>query len=438
MTLTNPFEEIVSLSPNTYKNSTVVTRIGGVGFTLWDTVKASLGCRLNLGLLGGSGEGKSQLVSDIQGLFGNNADKVLGRNDLDIKSLYRELDFGQLKEALDTGGKVSQAALSTITGNISKPLVVVEEINRCVEAIQNQFFNIFEGFIEIDGTSYALGGSTLETFRGLAGEEWQRNIRYSVGVWTANLGNGEYTGTVSMDKALKERSHLMIDVDNFSLQAPDLDSILLGSGGEIRLKDHEGAQDHTEKFAKAFASMAQSSYTPDPIELGQELLLFRYLVLGLDYIPHENANNSKKAMKEVWPALAEEKGIGSGDEKYLYRMVASASVRSAMTIMSFARGLRQYARAKDTTAKPTVLESVTESFKLVGAYSGMLRNPQRIREEFVGNPYRAATKVADVLEARLSVKQDVMDAIIYSKAEKRPLTRAIKNECTADFACFVS
>jgi hypothetical protein len=117
-------------------------------------------------------------------------------------------------------------------------------------------------------------------------------------------------------------------------------------------------------------------------------------------------------------------------------MVFPASVRGAMTIMTLARALREYVKAKDKKAKPTVLDSVTESFKLVAAYSGMLENPQRIRENYVGNPYRAAVDVGTILQTRLGEKKHLMDAIVHCKAEEKPLTREMINECTGEYACW--
>ncbi len=437
MTTDNPMKKIASLEAPTYRNTTKVFSLAGVEGTLWDATKVALAGRLNLGLYGGSGMGKSQLLADVQSLFGNNASYVLGRNDLDIKALFRQLNFRGLKEAMDKGGEVSQADLTNVTNAIYKPLVVVEEINRAMEVVQNQLFNVFEGFIELDGHKYSLGGTEMQSFRDFDGKEWSQNVRYSVGVWSANYGNGQYTGTVSMDKALKERSHVIIDVDNFSPRPADLDRILLGSGGEIRLKEQEQAEDRTQDFVAAFQYMKQKSHTPSPKELGAELLLFRYLVHGLDYLPCGAANNSKRLMKEVWPSKAEEDDIGSDDDdKLLYRMVFPASVRGAMTIMTLARALREYVKAKDPGAEPTVLDSVAESFKLVAAYSGMLENPQRIRENYVGNPYRAAVAVGDILKERLSKQKNLMDAIVHCKAEEKPLTREIIYDCKGEYACF--
>ena len=79
-----------------------------------------------------------------------------------------------------------------------------------------------------------------------------------------------------------------------------------------------------------------------------------------------------------WPRGAEEKNIGTTEEeKYLYRVVQPASVRGALSILTFARALREYARAENPRAKPNVLDSVVESMVLMGAYI-MLGNPQQI------------------------------------------------------------
>lgn len=432
-------KNIAELEAPTYINESKVFSLGDVDFYLWDVVKTALAGRLNTGLASGAGMGKSQFFADVQALFGGDSNYILGRNDLDIKSLFRQMNFKKLNDAMKDGGAVSQKELSDITADIYRPLIVVEEINRCAEIVQNQLFNIFEGFIELDGTKYSLGKGDTKNFKDFNDKNFVQNVLYSVGVWTANFGNGSYTGTVSMDKALKERSHLIIDVDNFvpgQDNTADLDNILLGCGGEIRLKNQENPKANTKNFIDAFAYLKQKANTPDKLELGEELLLFRYLIHGLDYIPCESAKNSKRVMKEVWPSKAEEDSIGNDDEKILYRMIFPASVRSAMTIISLARALREYSKIKNPKAKPSVLDSVVESFKLVGAYSGILENPQRIREEYVGNNYLAAKSAGDIIKQRLENKSDLMQAIAHYKSEGKALPKNILNDCKGEFYCF--
>lgn len=437
----NSLKKLVGHEAPTYKNTTKLFSLEGVDFYLWDAVKAALAGRLNIGLGGGAGLGKSQLFADIQALVGNNASYALGRNDMDIKSLFRKLNFKPLVKAMKEGKTVSQKALSQITADIYRPIVVVEEINRCAELVQNQLFNIFEGFIEIDGEKYSLGGTDLVTFKDFAGKDYTQNVAYSVGVWSANFGHG-HTGTVAMDTALKERSHLIVDVDNFvpgKDNPEDLDDILTESGGEVRLKEQENPKDRTKDFIDAFHHMKQKAYTPDKKEIAKEMLAFRYLIHGLDYIPCENADNSKRVMKEVWPSKAEEDSIGTEeDDKIMYRMVYPASVRGAQTIIMLARALREYAKAKDPKSDPGVLSSVIESFKLVAPYSGIIYNPQRIREDYVGNHYKAACKVGDIIQAKFEddVIAELIDSITLFKSKNEPLPKEALDYCKGEFACF--
>ena len=432
----NPIKTVVNIDSPTYLNNSPILNLGGTDFSLTDIVKAGLCARLNIGLAGGAGMGKSQLLSDIQSWFGNNASYVLGRNDLDIKSLFRELNFKSLKEAMDKGSSVSQKEMSKVTSEIYKPLIIVEEINRAAEVVQNQLFNIFEGFIEIDGTKYQLGDGKIETYKGIDGKEFSKNTNYSVGLWSANFGNGQYTGTVSMDKALKERSHLIIDIDNFPMLNDDLDSILLGNSGEVRLKEQEKPKNNTQNFVDAFHYFKQKSFVPNSDEILQELLLFRYLVNGLDYIPCESAKNSKRVMKESWPSKADEDNIGTSEEEIIInRMVYPASVRSAQTILMFARSLREYAKAKNSKANPTVLDSVIESFKLATPHSGIIENDARIRENFAGNRYLASCKVADIIKQKFDEKSDLIYAISHLKSQGKPISKEILDECKDDFYC---
>ena len=436
------FKKIVELPASTYVNTTPVMRLGGVDLMMWDVVKAALAARLNTGLGGGSGGGKSQLFADVSGLFGNDVTYVLGRNGTDIVDFYRQFKFGKLKEAMDKGGDVSQHDIIGVTSRLRRPITLVEEINRAAEIVQNQYFNVFEGFVEVGGDKFPLGAGKLTTYKDYDGSEIVRSTHYSVGLWTANFGNGEYGGTVSMDKGLKERSHMIIDVDNFypgRVNPSDLDHILLKSAGEVRLKDSEGAENRTQHFSDAFNALGQIGLTPNPEIFGEELFLFRYLIMGLDYVPIPEAKNSKRMLKEVWPQKVEEQKFDqsvSNDQKALYKIVFPASTRSALTMIALARSLRAYTVAMDPKASPPVIDSVIEAFKLVAPYGGLINNAHIVKEEFAGNSYLAAAQTGDFLRTKLLAKVDVMQTIIGQKSKGEPLMQRQIDECTEEFACF--
>src|SRR3989344_3271813 len=172
----NPIKEIAKIKAPKYINTSIVSKLGGVNLTMEDILKIALSARLNIGLGGGSGMGKSQLIADAMSFFGNNATYVLGRNDLDIKQLFMQMNFAKLNEAMQSGGSVSQKDISNITSDICRPLVVVEEIHRCAEIVQNQLFNIFEGYIELGGKKCALGKSDMVTIKDTDGTERTINL----------------------------------------------------------------------------------------------------------------------------------------------------------------------------------------------------------------------------------------------------------------------
>ncbi|MEK6938407.1 MAG: hypothetical protein AABX04_05160 [Nanoarchaeota archaeon] len=369
--------EITEIEPPTYKNNLTVFTLAGVPFTPWKVVKAALAARLNIGLYGEQGMGKSQLFADVRSLAGNEAVQFYGRNDLDVKVAFRRLGLSKVAQALKEGTDLDESELIQMTSAVYKPLILVEEINRSVEMVQNQHLSLMEGFLELgDGKRYVLGGGKRHTFHYPDGETFETNTRYSVGLWTANSGTS-YTGTSTMDPALKGRTHLILDVDNFDPENEDLDEIVLNSGGEPRLKEADNPKNRIALFEQAYLDMLQRSFTPQVNLIQEEVMLFRYLVKGLNYIDCAGAEYSKRKMKS-WPRGAEEKNIGTTEEeKYLYRVVQPASVRGALSILTFARALREYARAENPRAKPNVLDSVVESMVLMGAYI-MLGNPQQI------------------------------------------------------------
>lgn len=431
------FKKVVEFNLPVYVNTTPVLRLSSVDFNISDILKSAVIARMNIGLLGDTGNGKTQLEKDIMSMFGGRANYVLGRNDLDIKQLYRHIDFTELIKAKNRGGKVSASDITHVTERAHMPLTVVDEINRCVEAVQNQLFNIFDGYIEIDGKSYPLGQGQIQT-QNISGKESSRNSVYSIGICSANYGNGKFTGTSTMDRAMKDRLHLTVDVDNFSPGNEDLDGIICKSSGEVRTKDSSSESITSDIIG------ANDYFKEKSGELGpEELLYFRYLVNGLDYIPIEAADNSKRKIKEVWPGKAEEDNLGSDDEIYLYRMVSPASVRGALATLNLARVLREYAKVKDpnfdkgyTSRGSVILDSVISAFQLTGAYSGIIANQQRLNEDFVGNPHNAMKKVSEIVKKRLYDGYDMIKAIIISKVNKTPFTKKMENFCKGDFACF--
>src|SRR3989344_6424797 len=128
-----------------YKNSTQLAQLHGVPIYMNDMVDACLMGRLNLFLQGDTGSGKTQLARDVMSYFGDKAMFILGRNDMDTRELFQQINL----EKLRTGQ--SSAELKELTDKVKYHLIVVDELPNCVPAVRAQLFNLFDGFVEING-----------------------------------------------------------------------------------------------------------------------------------------------------------------------------------------------------------------------------------------------------------------------------------------------
>ena len=185
-----------------YKNSTEITNINGTPIYTNDIVDACLRGRLNLFLQGDTGSGKTQLARDAMSDFGDKSMFILGRNDMDTRELFQQMNLEKLRE-----GKTS-SEVKELTDKIGYNLIVVDELPNCVPAVRAQLFNLFDGFIELNGKTYPIGNG------------------YSVGIATGNVGQKFTESTNELGRALKDRMHVTIDTDYFSPTPSDTLEIL--------------------------------------------------------------------------------------------------------------------------------------------------------------------------------------------------------------------
>ena len=78
--------------PKTYKNSTELANLNGVPLYMQDLIDASLRGKLNVFLQGDTGSGKTQLVRDVMQSFGDKSLFILGRNDMDTRELFQQVN----------------------------------------------------------------------------------------------------------------------------------------------------------------------------------------------------------------------------------------------------------------------------------------------------------------------------------------------------------
>lgn len=157
------------MTERVYRNSTEITNLHGIPIYMNDLADACLYGRLNLFLQGDTGTGKTQLARDIMGYFGDKSLFILGRNDMDTRELFQQVNPEFLRALREGNGEIS-TKLKSLTDKVNYHLIVVDEIPNCVPAVRAQLFNLFDGFIEIDGVAYQIGQG------------------YSVGIATGNIG----------------------------------------------------------------------------------------------------------------------------------------------------------------------------------------------------------------------------------------------------------
>ena len=264
------------LSFPVFCNTREIGTVSGTSLTVEDAIRAALSRRLNIFLIGNRGTGKTQAASDIyHNFFGGTGLFAEGRPDFKLDELYTKINLDKLRSAGSTDEIIE------LTDRVKERLFFIDEINRCPEITQNQFFSLANGYLLHKGKRYDLG-----------------NKDYSIAIATGNVGNGEFTGTFRMDSALLDRWHLILDLDYWS-KTPEDEERIAQKARDPRLKIAL-VRDISDKIVDVHNHMGQPSDTME--------LIARYLTHGLDYCEqYPQALNSKRVLSQRWPVICHEK-----------------------------------------------------------------------------------------------------------------------------------
>lgn len=348
---------------NNYINTNPVMQVGGKPVYVEDLVKAGIIGKLNTFLVSETGEGKTQIENDVRALFGNKGAFILGRDDMDVRSLFATLstDIKKVKNL---------AELRQFKDELHYNVFVVDELTRCLPAVQNQLFNLFDGYVEIDGKTYQIGDG------------------FSVGIASGNIGNGKYSGAHETDRALNDRMHLFFDLDNFPINPEDSFEIT------TKKKDPRVSETSGKDRIGLIKELNKEVNSHEPSLM--PYVVAWYFKHGLDYIPNL-PGESKRKIKNIWPnvGLSREKGAD-------YDLIFPVSTRTELTALQLTRALSLIAQAKG--AKDINYKDLTlDVFKLISPYSGIL-NRAKVDTNFNGNPYLAMEAVNQGIDGELSYK----------------------------------
>lgn len=370
-----------------YKNSNSLMQLHGVPIYMNDVVDACLLGRLNLFLQGDTGSGKTQLASDAMSYFPDKNLFILGRNDMDTRELFQQINLDKLRSGH------SSKELKELTDKINTNLIVVDELPNCVPAVRAQLFNLFDGYIEINGVKYSIGNG------------------YSTGIATGNIGQQFTESSNELGRALKDRMHVIVDVDYFHPKSSDTLEILANSTNP-RV---EFASENLDKSANIIEQYNRLNSKEIPFE---KLLIANYLVHGLDYCD----KGSKRKMKDAWPNQLENHELG-GDAG----LVLPVSMRGAKSIIKLSQSLDEITEQKNVSEKiiqNNYFDSMMQAYKLVSAYSGVL-NDSAVQANYSGDKYSAMDAVISITRNQFENQREnlgyAFEMINSGKTNKRVL-----------------
>jgi MoxR-like ATPase len=340
--------------------------------------------RLNTFLQGDTGSGKTQIMRDVVKYFGNKSLFILGRNDMDTRELFQQVNPNFLRAIREGRETEDGMKFKELTDRVNYNFIGVDELPNCMPAVRAQLFNLFDGFIEIDGKAYPLGSG------------------YSVGIATGNIGQQFTESANELGRALKDRMHVVIDTDYFRPQPSDTFEIL-SADRNPRVRFDETLEDKTDGIIEAHVALQQREV---PFE---KYVVAGYLVHGLDYL---DGDRSKIGMKSGWPNKLEAHEVGSDAA-----LVLPVSPRAAKSIITLSQALDAVAEEKGATDLYPI-DSMMAAFKFVGAYSGIL-NESMVMQTYEGNNYRAIDAVVDTTRTQFEDQKDNIAAGIEMLREKK-------------------
>ena len=354
--------------PRVYKNTTELANLNGVPIYMSDMVDAALRARLNTFLHGDTGSGKTQLVRDVMYYFGDKSLFILGRNDMDTRELFQQVNPGFLKALKE--GNIGER-FKELSDKINYHFVAVDELPNCVPAVRAQLFNLFDGYVEIDGKAYPIGSG------------------YSIGMATGNLGQQFTESSNELGRALKDRMHLIIDTDYFRPQPCDTLDMLLDNRNP-RVNFESNGED---KVKEIIGSNKKLNEKEVPFE---KYIIASYLLHGLDYLED---GRSKIAMKSRWPSDIE--GHEAGSDAAL---ILPISPRAAKSTISLSQALDEIAKEKGAQEQD-YQNSMLTAFKFTSACSGIL-NEALVRQNYEENHYKAMDAVIETTRSEFDGQGD--------------------------------
>jgi len=363
-----------------YRNSKTI-KLGNISYKMRDAlIIAPLITGLNLYLIGETGEGKTQLANEMARYFGKKQVCYMeGRPDFDPNELLKSVNLGKLKKAK------SDKELVELTENINKMFYYVDELNRCPPIVMNYFFNFFDGKLVHNGEILKLGKSD-----------------YSLGFASGNIGDGSYVGVSDTDRALKDRMHMIVKLDDPKFSTTEEDDYYIfnnAKGPRVKLPDTTG-----ECLDDILESHKEFNQNEVPLILS---VLGVYFNKGLDYLENTK-RHSKRAIIDVWP---NSRNLREDTDE---NKILPLSKRAVLSSIALTSALEMIAKNNNCKVEDTT-NLFLDALELTIPYSGVL-SKNYVNLECDGDTYLAFENIMEkIKEDTKNKKKDLETAIAYAQ-----------------------
>ena len=357
-----------------YINSTPVFQLGDLEMHVQDVMAAAVLSATNTYLVGTRGSGKTLLAETVwKAVMGSDALYLRGSQDLDLKGLYTQLNLE---------GK-SEEEIFQLSGRMSTPLVLVDELNRCIPIVQNQFLNIADGYIEIRGKKYKLG---------MAGQD------YLLMIATGNPpNNGEDGGVFDEGIALLDRIGLIINVNDYPLTENDTATIKQRQINKNSIIEHDSKKDVLSGHALVRQFSSEMSH---------------YFAILAAYIEkrfrHFTAGGKRydKTQVENWREMLQAGSHAKGDKLAFASDISERALQESSLAEALLLYHYEFKAAEGETALPPqiLVDCYLETLMLAMRYNRRFLPADHIREEHHGDAKEFLDKVKQSLKSEINAE----------------------------------
>lgn len=342
-----------------------------------DLIIAGVLAGQNVCLVGPTGRGKSQVAEDIAEHFfggeyadGGSSVIVKGSNNLE------SIDPIFLTPNTRTMNFVETGAHNSAFYNL-------EEFNRCVDIVQNQFYDLLNHrFISnTQGIALPLG---VDGFSSI--------------IATANPpGTNDGKGTFESPSSLWNRFGVILDQVNdlYRLTKEDEDFYQLHRGQSGSGVMSSSRKNLLRKILEANKQIASTHMLSNPEALSAFLMATR----GLKTFP---CSREKESLGENWYSHIPCGNGCTDDFAHLRTWVAPPWGRGPLDIQRYAAALKYLSRLKDPNSNIPDSEFVFRAFELNGAYQPGVLNPNVLTSKFEGDNHKMMREVTDRLCAEFN------------------------------------